>query len=671
MADNRERTSYVLFAAAALLAIVPLWLLLKYRSEYLGVALSTLLLALVPAGAALWNLLRLPGREREIDLARMLVLVVGGLIGLLLVLTSALLVYHWWDVFNGLKTLQGAESWRVWVAAIVLLAGLAGMFAALQVARSEERASVTLRRLVYGYNAVLTGVLLLAVLTVINVLAYVHLSKPYDWTSQSIYSLSSRSENVLVNLKKPTKIYAILSYGGEPQRRVQALLENCQAVNPKVQLEYLSPDLNRETVRSLGEKYRIGAREGLLVVYGSPPQEEHQFINDDALYNTRVSMSPGSGDNRFFKGESELMTTLSFLSEGKQKPAIYFTQGNGELELNDMSQRVNVGLAALKRQLEADNYTVKGLQFSSVEGAPSPGADVVSSVGVPSDAAVVIVAGAKRRLPDYALTAIRKYMEPEGKDEKPRGKLIVLFDQVLAPDKDQWVQTGLEDLLDKYNVAVGKDRVISRGSRSPLVVGAATIASEDLVRRNPLAAAFEGKAFTLYDTRTVQARTDVKPEDARFKAEAFLYVFQPRPFWAETDLRTPPEEWLKDDKIPLIRQKISPRPLPVGVLVTEESASRDPHQPASGDKKPRLVVLGTTTPVCNAGLRTPEVYDFVQSLLGWLRDKPADIGIEAKKQDVYVIGSRTNFDRMLYLPIFIMGFGVAGLGAAVWVVRRK
>ena len=31
------------------------------------------------------------------------------------------------------------------------------MFAALQVVRSEERASVTLRRLVYGYNAVLTG----------------------------------------------------------------------------------------------------------------------------------------------------------------------------------------------------------------------------------------------------------------------------------------------------------------------------------------------------------------------------------------------------------------------------------------------------------------------------------------------------------------------------------
>ena len=109
--------------------------------------------------------------------------------------------------------------------------------------------------------------------------------------------------------------------------------------------------------------------------------------------------------------------------------------------------------------------------------------------------------------------------------------------------------------------------------------------------------------------------------------------------------------------------------LSVGVMVTEEDPARDPHQPAAGNKSPRLVVLGATTPVCNA-IRD-NGYDLFQSILGWLRDRPADIGIEAKKQDVYIIGSNTNFNRMLYLPIFLMGFGVAGLGAAVWVVRRK
>src|SRR5206468_3247652 len=117
----------------------------------------------------------------------------------------------------------------------------------------------------------------------------------------------------------------------------------------------------------------------------------------------RVSPMSSGADSRFFKGESELMSTLSFLAEGKQKPVIYFTQGNGELGLEDTSSNdINKGLATIKRQLEADNYTVKGLQLTPLEGTPALG-DMVSSVQVPKDAAMVVVAGAKRRLPQHAV----------------------------------------------------------------------------------------------------------------------------------------------------------------------------------------------------------------------------------------------------------------------------
>ncbi len=677
MADNRERSSYLLIAAGAVFALVPLWLLLKYRGEYLSVALLTLLLAIVPAGAGLWNLLRLPGREREIDIARMLALIVGGLSGLLLVLTSAALVYHWWDAFNGLKTLQGAESWRVWVALIVLLAGLAAMFVSLQIVRTEERSSATLRRMVYGYNAVLTGVLLLAVLAVTNVLAYVHLSKPYDWTSQSIYSLSSKSENILANLKKPTKVYAILAHGGEGQRRVQALLENCQAVNPKIEVEYLSPDLNRETVKRLAEKYNVAGRDGLLVVHGTAPQEEHQFINYEALYNTRISPMSQSGDSsRFFKGESELMTTLSFLGEGKQKPVMYFTQGNGELDLNDMSAKeLNAGMGLLKRRLEEDNYNVKGLVLNPVEGAPAAGPDVVSSVQVPADAAAVIVAGPKRPFTQHAIEALRKYMLPDAKDSKEttKGKLVVLFDQTLNAQKDQLLPIGLEDLLGQFNVQVGKERVLA-ASRLPLMILAATITRADMMPRNPVAAAFADSEFQLYDTRTVRPKTDISPENSRYKPETLLYAIGPNAVWEESDFRTPAEDWVIPEKREELKKKRLSRSLPVGVVVTEDDAARDPHQPAGGNPKPRMAVIGSPTPVSNVAMRNPFLgrqYDLFQSILGWLRDKPADIGIEAKKQDVYIIASNTNFSRLLYLPIFMMVFGVAGLGVAVWVVRRK
>src|SRR5262249_20202804 len=159
--------------------------------------------------------------------------------------------------------------------------------------------------------------------------------------------------------------------------------------------------------------------------------------------------------------------------------------------------------------------------------------------------------------------------------------------------------------------------------------------------------------------------------DNRYKAETFLHVVGPTPFWVETDFRTPVADWFQDAKLAEVRKKVATRnPAPAGVMVSEEEGAGNPHQPAAGDKKPRLVVLGSTTHVSNIGMGNQPLgreYDLFQSILGWLRDRPADIGIEAKKQDVYAINPRTNFDRMLYLPFFLMAFGVIGLGAAVWV----
>jgi len=45
--------------------------------------------------------------------------------------------------------------------------------------------------------------------------------------------------------------------------------------------------------------------------------------------------SPDSADKPGFKfkGEDALMTEINYLAEGQKKPVVYFTQGNGELDL--------------------------------------------------------------------------------------------------------------------------------------------------------------------------------------------------------------------------------------------------------------------------------------------------------------------------------------------------
>lgn len=673
LARDRRRTSYGLFAVAAILAVIPLWLVIKFGTAYLDTAIVTVFLALVPAGAGFWFFLRNSEEFSDLDAARMLVLTVGGLWGLGLVLLSASLTYHWWQyITGGMKVLQGREGWRVWAAIVCLLAGLALMFVSVQLGRAEERSNPTLRRLVYGYNAVLNGILVLAILAVVNVLAGIYFSTPYDWTTRGMYSLSTRSESILENLKKPVTVYVILGLDSDTRDRVRALLDNCRDITDKLDVQYLSPDLNRDKIKSLAEKYKVSDREGVLVVYGTPPNEEAQFINSQTLFTgSGPSFMQQNRDAPLFKGEAEIMTAISFLSEGRQKPIIYFTQETAdELKLSDSGAReLNTGMGVLRRKLDGDNYTVKGLRLSQIEGAKSSEPDVVVSTQVPKDASLVVVAGPKQPVPKFAADALRNYLEPAAKDAE-KGKLIVLLDLALTKDRDKVEKTGLEELFEKYNVEIGDNRVMHYG-RMPQLVRALLNPAPDIASRNPLPAAFGRQAFQFFDTRTVQPKTGGKGGDVNYRADSLLLVPARDEIWAETDLRK--ERFAPDE----IRTKLSDKPLSIAVTVSEQAPS-DPHAPSQGEDKPRMVIIGSVTTVSNTALNPggeavfgPQ-YDLFTSLVGWLREKPANIGIEAKKQDVYELNTASvSFNRMLYLPALLMFVGVVGVGTGVWVTRRR
>src|SRR5207249_7648400 len=134
------------------------------------------LLALIFMGAGVWYLLSEEiGMFNAADATRLMVLTIGGLSGLVTVLLIGLTLpyFEWWNVFVGGVESWRKEWWRVGITMLALFGGLALMFASLQLARADERSSPGLRRLLYGYNAVLTGRLVLAILVVLNVSTYI------------------------------------------------------------------------------------------------------------------------------------------------------------------------------------------------------------------------------------------------------------------------------------------------------------------------------------------------------------------------------------------------------------------------------------------------------------------------------------------------------------------
>src|SRR5262249_29331329 len=154
-----------------------------------------------------------------------------------------------------------------------------------------------------------------------------------------------------------------------------------------------------------------------------------------------------------FKGENALMKAIVTLREGKS-PVVYFTQGNGEYDLNNrgFERRGDPGLGVLAEKLRKNNYEVKELKLGPGETMPSD-ADVV---------AVVRQGGQGLQLPDHTVKALQDYMS--GADKGKKGKLLLLADAVVHGD-GKWVETGLEGLLSQYGVRLGKERLLALNSR--------------------------------------------------------------------------------------------------------------------------------------------------------------------------------------------------------------
>src|SRR5262245_35913970 len=194
-ARERHQTAYGLLLAAAVFAALTVmtvnWWLpdLAWPLGILGVLLAV--------SIGLIGLIRLfhePGEGQELDAARVTVLALGGSIGFSVALASGILAYVWWDDLMGWlgESGPGKNAWHGAVAFGALVGGLLLMFASLQLARTEERSNPSLRRLLYGYNAVLAGLLVVAILVVMNI--FVANSKagkaPLYFTAAGNYTLS-------------------------------------------------------------------------------------------------------------------------------------------------------------------------------------------------------------------------------------------------------------------------------------------------------------------------------------------------------------------------------------------------------------------------------------------------------------------------------------------------
>jgi hypothetical protein len=706
-----------LFLVGVALVIVFAILAFYYRvgSNYFPELAGMLLFSVLCLALGLW-LTSMPNPDPFAT--RVFVLVFGGVTGLIIFIMAIARMIVWRDqtILRGTAGLQGEESWQLWLCVYLLLVGLALMFGSLLLARADIRASAVLRRLLFGYNTILNGLLILAMLIVANIAVAVVYPYTYSWTqTRGNYALAEASKHLLHKLKQPAHIFVLMSQGMAAQLDVRLLLENMEAESSKVDVEYISPDsrADRPAYDDLAKKFpkilpagKAALRmdqdtgRGILIVYGPMPKTEKEtappyaFVPERKMYDENPGGFHGAEKpSRTFKGEIEIMKELNFLVHGAQNRKLFFLQGNDELDITEtqVGQRgpqlgipmSPLGGSSLAERLRKDNYEVEGITFSRelVEKKKSDKLKYIGAEGTdrkpdlpdPKDTYAVVIAGATRTLTADALGAIERYLERGG-------KLMVLLDVVLTQDpKTKEItlkRSGLSELLKRYGIASADEMAISqfvpalpRQRTDPFEILAKTPEDSD----NVLARQFAGVPLVFDSVRVI------RPAAAgRFKGEVVYATIPTRPgerlpstiaVKQANEFAHPFEtfEALAEQGQAEVSKRIA-EALPIVVAVSEEAVG-------GKETKPRMVVFGDTEFISNVGMRTQgrtDNYSLFVSALEWIGEHDF-VGPQPRTSTTVEmpLARAQEYNRIHFVPLWLMFICTVGLGVGIWLVRRR
>lgn len=684
------KLAMVVLGGGSILAL----LVIGFRLENRSVAFPELA-ALFTGGvfllfAVFWLQLQSVHGELKLERLRIFVLVVGGVSGLIISIMILWRMFMWRDqVFlGGLEVWLGEGFWRFWLCAYVLLGGLGLMFGSLLLARADIHENIVLRRSLYGSNAIFTGVLVLAILILANVLFYILVPYTINWTRTSFTTLSPSTKNLLAKIKEPVTFYVLMSEGHPATNDLRILLENSQIENARIDVKHISPEAEPKKYLELAERFKelqpekslfgVSLKRGVLIVYGPVPSDRNQplpkyaFVTEDKIFESKMDdphmppqMRKGKRTN-VFKAEPEIMKELHHLSAGQQKRKLYVLQGNGELDINiqDVAARTfsgplsQFGIGKLVERLKKEEFEVQGLRFTArlkekenIIVAPEVGPDKKKEI--PDDAYAVMIPGPSEPISQEILDALERYLDKGG-------RLVAFFDTVFDEKYTRLQTSGLEDFLKKYGVEVKAEYAIMPELRDLRVSIATTPDRSESI----LAKQFAKTAMGWYAARTVKPL----PSTGRFKADVLFHLdAKTENFWTETsplpfsDLGA----YVRDVRAnqPSYVARILQDSLPVAATVTEGTGEL---------AKPRMVVFGDADFIINAD-RSPAVFhDLVVGSLQWMAERGGGfIAPRAREQATYNAPLSVDGTRLFVYPGLLMLLCVAGLGAGLWLVRRR
>lgn len=429
---------------------------------------------------------------------------------------------------------------------------------------------------------------------------YLAAQQPTEWdlTRDRLFTLQEESVRVARGLEQDVTVYGFFR-SSEPTREVlrQAVALYRQH-SDRIRLEMINPDAADP---ELADRFDLSTRSPRIVVAGT--------------------------DGRFKKVllPTEEAMTNAFAAVSERPPrTVYFLTGHGEAPLDDPT--VPEGYALAASALRNEGYTIETTSLIDREN-------------LPSDASLVVVAGARAALFPHEAEALKAYLYRGGR------ALLML---------EPGVPHGLDRLFRPFGVEVGDDIVLEPnptgraqgfGLESPVV---------QRYEPHPITRTLKTAATLFFKARSVQPKVGMAQIEA-----STLFSTSPTS-WGETHLAP--------DTRPTRDAGDLPGPVPLAVAVTRPTATA----PNRLSNEARLVVFGDRDFANNRFLQMGANGDLFRNASNWALGEETRITIRPRRRagDHLPLTEAETYGIIFFsvnlLPLLIVGFGFS-----VWAIRRR
>lgn len=286
------------------------------------------------------------------------------------------------------------------------------------------------RRFRYGTNSVILMVAVVVIAVLVNVLLE-QLPMSVDITSESLYSITDKTKEILNSLDKDVEIYALYDRAkGEAKTGTSTVMKYLDIYDSydHVSVEYIDMDKNPSFVReTAGEDAASDYSSGdYMVKCGS----HIKHIPASNMYETETSFNSSAfqyeSTTTGISAESCLSGAIVYVTS-QEIPVVYMSTGNGEATLDAYSK--------VRLNIQNNNFDIRELDLNQND--------------IPKDCAVIMFVSPASDLSTVALNRLKTWFNTTN------GNVICLMD---------YLQSGIElpnfnAIFELFNLKLNNDVV--------------------------------------------------------------------------------------------------------------------------------------------------------------------------------------------------------------------